>query len=232
MASTSNRKEHVSSRRQALVEKKLLAQAQKGDRKAFLQLFTAELPHLDRFIRHEIKYSESTGAVEQGLIDPCAILDQVYIAALNSLDSVPKATIRGWFRYLALHILRQQIRLEHEGEPAGLVIERPLPADGSIDTDLWEYYQPDDVNNVEDTVADRSAADPVSQVELQETIAEIEETIKELPPELRDLLMLRKIEGLSVQEIATLKGRPADEILQKVQEACEALRVLAAAREW
>jgi DNA-directed RNA polymerase specialized sigma24 family protein len=209
------------------IEQKLLTRALKGDRKAYLHLFLAQLPGLDRFIRHEIHYSETIGAVERGLIDPCAIVDQVYIAGLNSLAKIPaKTSSRGWLRYLALHIMRQQVRIEHEEEPAGISIEHALTQDGSVDTDLWEYYQPDDVSNVEDLLVDRSAADPEALLELHETEIEIEQTINRLSPELRELVMLRMVEGLSIDQIAVLKDKPPPEVRQAIQDACEALRKL------
>jgi RNA polymerase sigma factor (sigma-70 family) len=229
MARTTKGKPPPISEPHSAVEKKLLTRARKGDRQAYLHLFMSHLPGLDRFIRHEIRYSESIGAVERGLIDPRAIIDQVYIAALSSLAQMPsKMTSRDWLRYLAIHILRQQVRLEHQEEPAGPNLERPLRQDGTVDTDLWEYYQPDDVVNVEDVLVDASATDPEALLELRETENEVEQTINQLPPELRDLLKLRMIEGLSVDEIAVLKGRPAPVIRQGVHEAIEALRRLTA----
>lgn len=211
------------------VEKQLLTRARKGDRQAYLHLFMSHLASLDRFVRHEIHYLESIGGVERGLIDPRAIIDQVYIAAISSLAQMPpRMTSRDWLRYLAFHILRQQIRIEHQEEPAGPNVERPLERDGTVDTDLWEYYQPDDVVNVEDVLVDTSATDPEALLELRETENEVEQTISQLPAELRELMMLRMIQGLTVEEIAVLKDRPAPAIRQAVHEGIEALRRLTA----
>jgi RNA polymerase sigma factor (sigma-70 family) len=213
------------------VEQKLLTRARKGDRQAYLHLFMSYLPDLDRFIHHEIHYSETIGAVERGLIDPSAIIDQVYIAALNSLAQMPaKMALRGWLRYLALHIMRQQIRVEHEEEPAGPSLERTLKQDGTVDTDLWEFYQPDDVVNVEDVLVDESATDPEALLELRESENEIEQTINQLPPDLRELLMLRMNEGLSVDEIAALQDKPPPLIRQQMLAAFDALRSLTASQ--
>jgi RNA polymerase sigma factor (sigma-70 family) len=206
---------------------KLLARARKGERTAYLHLFMSQLPDLDRFIRHEIRYSETIGAVEIGLIDPCAIIDQVYIAALNTIKKMPaKTSFRAWLRYLALHILRQQVRIEHKEEPLGPHIEHSLEQDGAVDTDLWEFYQPDDVSNVEDVLVDPSASDPEAVLELRESEDEIEKTISQLPSELSDLLRLRLIEGLSIDKIAALQNKPPAAIRLGMQEACEALRKL------
>jgi RNA polymerase sigma factor (sigma-70 family) len=231
MSRTNKAKPQVHSEPNSKVEQKLLTRARKGERTAYLHLFMSELPGLNRFIRHEIRYSETIGAVERGLIDPRAIIDQVYIAALNTLTKMPaNMSFHGWLRYLALHILRQQVRIEYKEEPPGPSIEHSLGQDGAVDTELWEYYQPDDVVNVEDIVADRSAEDPEAVLELHETQNEIEQTINQLPSELRELLILRMVEGLSIDEIAALKDKPPALIRQAVQEACEAFRKLTAAQ--
>jgi RNA polymerase sigma factor (sigma-70 family) len=195
------------------------------DRETFLHLFLQQLPALDRFVRHTVRHAEQTGAAERGLVDPCAIIDQVYIAALADLKKIPaQKTFDQWLRYLALHIARQQIRLEHSAEPLGLTLERPLQENGNVDSDLWEFYQPDDVVSVEDVVNDRSALDPAQLLERRETESEIERWIDELPPELREALRLRLFEGLNATEIAALKNRSMDDIRQAIRDACAVVR--------
>lgn len=202
----------------------LLTRARSGDRPAYHRLFISHLSDLDRFIRHEIRYSETIGAVERGLIEPCAIIDQVYIAGQNTLSKMPKLTFRAWLRYLALHIMRQQVRAEHTQEPIGPSIERLLTPDADVDTNLWEFYQPDDVLQMEDLLADRSAADPESVLELQETEEEIEARINALPPEMRDILTMWLMDGLTMGEIAAKSGQTAEALRRSMQQACEALR--------
>jgi DNA-directed RNA polymerase specialized sigma24 family protein len=84
------------------------------------------------------------------------------------------------------------------------------------------------VVNVEDVLVDTSATDPEALLELRETENEVEQTISQLPAELPELMMLRMIQGLSVDEIAVLKDRPAPAIRQAVHEGIDALRRLTA----
>jgi RNA polymerase sigma factor (sigma-70 family) len=202
-----------------------LRQAGKGDRDAYLHLFLAHMPSLDRFVRHQIRYVEKTGAIERGLIDPCAIIDQVYIAALSNLKQMPaKTSFRIWLRYLAMHILRQQIRIEFQETPPGPALERGFKPNGNVDNDLWEFYQPDDVLSNEDLLTDATAADPLQWLEQRETTSEIEQRMNELPPELREAVTLRLIEGLDAAEIAALKNTSTDAIRQAIRDACAAIR--------
>ncbi len=203
----------------------LIIQAAGGDREAYLHLFLQELPALDRFVRHTIRYVEKTGAVERGLIDPCGVVDQVYIAGLANLKKMPaKVKFGGWLRYLALYITRQQIRIEHDSTPAGPVLEGAWQEAGNPDGDLWEFYQPDDVFSVEDIINARSTDDPALLLERRETESEIEQWIQELPPELREALVLRLVEGLDAAEIAARNNSSTDDVRQAIRNACAAVR--------
>ena len=205
-------------------ERALARRAADGDRTAYLELFMHHLPSLGRYVRHEVRYGEETGQVEQGLIDPRAIVDQVYIAGLRTLDSKPRRmTFRSWLRYLALRILRQQILIEHQEEPIGLALERLVQFDDNVDTDLWEFYQPDDICAVEDILEDGSG-NPESEIERRETAAEIERQIDLLPEPQRELLRLRLMEGLHADEIAALKDLSPAAVQQSLREACQVIR--------
>lgn len=61
-------------------------------------------------------------------------------------------------------------------------------------------------------------------MEVRETVDEIEHEINKLPADLRDAFVLRVIEGLSVDEIAELKHKPAPLIREWVHDAKEELK--------
>ncbi len=198
--------------------------ARQGDRDAYLELFVRYLPSLDRFVRHEIHYAEKTGIVQRGLIDPCDVTDQVYIAGMKSLKAKPgRMAFRNWLRYLALHIIKQQIRIEHKEGPNHLALERMVAPAGNTDTEFWEFYQPDDLYALEDVLGD-GHGDPVQELERQETAAEIAQGIAALPDKLRELLQLRLMEGLHADEIAALKSDSPLAVQTALRQACEVLR--------
>ncbi len=205
-------------------EPTLIRLARQGDRDAYIDLFVRHLPSLDRFVRHEIHYAEKAGIVQHGLIDPCDITDQVYIAGMRNLQDKPvRTTFRNWLRFLALRIIKQQIRIEHQEGPNGLALERMIAPAGKTDTEFWEFYQPDDVYAVEDVLGD-GRGDPASEVERQETAAEITEGIAALPDDLRELLQLRLLEGMHADEIAALKSASPAAVQNALRQACEVLR--------
>ncbi len=205
-------------------ERTLSRRARGGDRDAYLDLFVRHLASLDRFVRHQIHYAEKSGTIERGLIDPCAVIDQVYIAGLHAVKDKPARTpFRTWMRYLALHIIRQQARLERGETPARLTLEQMLPPDKNFDTEFWEFYQPDEGYAVEDLLGD-PRSDPAEELERRETVTEIEQSIDTLPAELREMLRLRLLEGLHADEIASLRNESPTAVQTALRQACEALR--------
>lgn len=206
-------------------ESELIALAQEGTRSAYLELFLRHLPALERYVKREIRYLENAGSIEPDLLDHRAVIDQVYIAALENLKRMPPtASFRGWLRYLATHILEKNARLELAEESAGLALEGLAPSDDNIDSELWEYYQPDDVVRLEDTVQDSSAQTPEEWLQWREAADELQDKLNTLPAEVREAFVLRVIEGLSVDEIAEMKKKPPTVIRQAIHDAREALR--------
>lgn len=211
---------------QPQTERMLLRRAHDGDRIAFRDLFLRNLPRFERFVAREIRYYENLVVIERGLLDPHAIIDQVYLAAFQNLKHRPlKISFHAWLRQLALNITRQQAHWEHVEEPPGPSLERSAHIKiENYDTEFWEFYQPDDVVNVEDTVADKNNGNPEEWVEGRETVEEIEDKINKLEPDLRDVFVLRVIEGLSADEIAELKRKPATVIRQWLHDAKDQLK--------
>ncbi|MGB8647238.1 MAG: sigma factor-like helix-turn-helix DNA-binding protein [Anaerolineae bacterium] len=205
-------------------ERTLTRLARAGDRNAYLDLFVRYLSSLDLFVRHEIHYAEKGGMIERGLLDPCAVIDQVYIAGLDGVKAKPaRMAFRVWLRYLALHIIRQQVRVERGEKPAGVTLEQMAPPSGNMDTELWEFYQPDEGFAMEDLLGD-PRSNPEQELEQRETVAEIEQEIDTLPVELREMLRLRLMEGMHADEIAALRNESPVAVQAALRQACEVLR--------
>lgn len=207
-------------------ERTLLLRAHDGDRIAFRDLFLRNLPKFQSFVAREIRYYENLGVIERSLLDPRAVVDQVYLAAFHNLKHrSPKMSFRAWLRELALNVTRQQAQWEHNEEPPGPSLERTAHITGqNLDTEFWEFYQPDDVISVEDTVADKNNGNPEDWIEGREMVEEIEGKVNKLDPDLRDVFVLRVIEGLSIEEIAVLKRKPETVIRQYLHDAKEELK--------
>ncbi|MBN2198430.1 MAG: sigma-70 family RNA polymerase sigma factor [Candidatus Aminicenantes bacterium] len=76
--------------------------------------------------------------------------------------------------------------------------------------------------------AQRQAVDPslsvVAGLEQAELRERIERGLERLPPELRELFVLRHVSGFSYDEIAAIKGQPSGTVKSRVFQAKETLR--------
>jgi RNA polymerase sigma factor (sigma-70 family) len=57
---------------------------------------------------------------------------------------------------------------------------------------------------------------PEDQLQQQETVARVRAALDELPPDFRDIIVLREIEGLSYKEIAAVVGVPIGTVMSRL----------------
>lgn len=83
-----------------------------------------------------------------------------------------------------------------------------------------------EVDLPEDDVLDLlldTADDPSDIVDRRRQLVELDTAIRQLPPELRETLVMVRLEGLSLQEAATLQGVPLGTIKSRLNRAKERL---------
>jgi RNA polymerase sigma-70 factor (ECF subfamily) len=198
-----------------------LEAARAGDRAAFVDLLERNLDSLYRFVARELRYHEALGHLLPGEVQPAEVVDEVALRALRRMPRMPRhATFKGWLRLLALRAIDdrvRQARRQHQIEAVSL--EAPLPTGQRADI----YYQPDAALTWADVLPDR-APSPEEAVVLNETQAELEQALNELPPEQRLAFVLRAVEGLGYAEIAAITHQPRAAIKAAYQAAREALR--------
>lgn len=72
---------------------------------------------------------------------------------------------------------------------------------------------------------DRSAADPETQLLRSDAAAAIDEALSHLPDRLRELLILRELEGMSYREMAELMDIPIGTVMSGLSRARQAFRL-------
>lgn len=75
---------------------------------------------------------------------------------------------------------------------------------------------------VDEALAD-TAATPEAALGQRKSHAELDRTLAALPPELREALVLRELEGLSYKEIAVVTGVPVGTVMSRLWRARQAL---------
>jgi RNA polymerase sigma-70 factor (ECF subfamily) len=65
--------------------------------------------------------------------------------------------------------------------------------------------------------------DPEGLVIQQQTVERVHRAIEELPPDFREVVVLRELEGLSYKEIAAVIGTPIGTVMSRLARARERL---------
>lgn len=186
------------------------------------------LAHLYAFVRREIAYYESIGLLPEGELKPEEVVDAVIEAALSLWEKRPSGSLRPWLLQLALRRLRQYLQAARERPSEEIPLEALVPQEDwstlSLDTEIWEFYEPDEVVAWEDLLPDASATSPdeyVAQAEIQEPLGD---ALQSLPPRVREVFVLYALEGLREDEIARLYGWNIHRVKNYLAQARDMLR--------
>ena len=188
---------------------------------AYLELIRPQLPELYHFIRRELAYHQALGDLSPGEITAEELLDSVLVEAYEGLARRPgHLELKPWLTQLALqaigreleaHRLRERRVATEEGVP-----EDPMEVTDGIDTELFEFYQPDEAIRMEDILPNPESPDPEAAEAQRERDLLVNEVLALLPRRWRHALVL--------QDIHELDAASAAAVLDTTPEALEAMR--------
>jgi RNA polymerase sigma-70 factor (ECF subfamily) len=170
--------------------------------------------------------------------DYAALSDEELVAAAEAdLDAFGELVRRHQdFVYgAALRIVRNPVMAQDLAQEAFVRAHRALPGfRGQAQVRSWLYRIATNLalNAVQrrkeyptDTLPERAARrDPATTAENLALRRELEDAISELPPKLREPLILREYDGLSYQEIATRLELPLNTVRTRILRGRRALR--------
>jgi RNA polymerase sigma-70 factor (ECF subfamily) len=178
------------------VDQQLVERAQRGDKKAFELLVGKYQRKLARLLSRFIRDAAEVEDVTQ----------EAFIKAYRALP-----TFRGdsafytWLYRIGINTAKNYL----------VAMGRRAPTTTEIDSEEAEGYegsdQLHDLNTPENEMATRQIADTVNQ------------TLSELPEELRTAITLREIEGLSYEDIASIMNCPIGTVRSRIFRAREAI---------
>jgi len=102
------------------------------------------------------------------------------------------------------------MRIVHNTCCKWLRANRPLQAAAELDEDL--------------VPADPRAPDPEEAAVRKDRGEQLRQAVERLPPRLREVLVLRELEGMSYKEIAAIAGMPAGTVMSRLSRARDRLR--------
>ncbi len=178
------------------IDQQLVERAQRGDKKAFELLVSKYQRKLGRLLSRFIRDATEVEDVTQ----------EAFIKAYRALP-----TFRGdsafytWLYRIGINTAKNYL----------VAMGRRAPTTTDIDTEEAESFEDGehlrDLNTPENELMSRQVAETVNQ------------TLAELPEELRTAITLREIEGLSYEDIATIMNCPIGTVRSRIFRAREAI---------
>ncbi|MBI3041535.1 MAG: RNA polymerase sigma factor RpoE [Betaproteobacteria bacterium] len=178
------------------VDQQLVERAQRGDKKAFELLVSKYQRKLARLLSRFIR-------------DPAEVEDVAQEAFIKAYRALP--TFRGdsafytWLYRIGINTAKNYL----------VAMGRRAPTRTDIDSEEAEAFEDGDqlrdLNTPENELATRQIAETVNQ------------TLGELPEELRTAITLREIEGLSYEDIANIMNCPIGTVRSRIFRAREAI---------
>lgn len=190
-------------------------------KRAFLSFVDRNIGRLSRYAYREIRSQLYQGALAPGEITVAEVVDEATaeVGARSPSSYDERWILRELFRAIRRVVRREAARQHRAGFP---LEKRIAPED--LDTELFEYYQPDEALRVEDLVADPHTLPPDSRVELAELEETVHRMLATLPDAWRDAFSLVAEEALSPEEAAMILRSTPQQVEANMEKARECLK--------
>jgi RNA polymerase sigma-70 factor (ECF subfamily) len=189
----------------------LLDQARAGDRPALGRLLESYRAYLSVLARVQI------GRRLQGKADASDVVQEAFLGAARDFGQfrgTSEGEFRAWLRQILASLLANLVRHYQGTQRRDIRLERQLAVEldqSSVALDRG-------------LVAPQSS--PSQQAARREQAVVLADALARLPPEWRDLLILRHLEGLTFPEVAQRLGRTVDSVKKQWPRALAGLRRL------
>ncbi|MBI4455913.1 MAG: HPF/RaiA family ribosome-associated protein [Acidobacteria bacterium] len=182
------------------------------------------LDKVENYIRRELYHQVLMGNFPAGLVQPQAVLDEVFLEVRSRVTSKPPNwTVEQWMIQIArdklqkraqdLEVSREETHVEEAAENVPRWEDEPL-----------NFYQPDEVLRVEDLLPSENSVTPEELLAQHEREEQLQEAIAQLPDSIRESFVLFALEGFNSDEIAMITRKTQGRVLEEVQEAQSLLR--------
>ena len=170
------------------------------------------------FARRELIYLTALGLIDEAAVSAEDIVDEAILEAWSQRRLRPANTTDvAWFNYAircALVRIARQARSTRAGPSLDEIVSNP-----EMDDQLWAYWEPDEVNTLEDEIADESAP-VVEDTALQDIeIENVEEALSTLPALQRDSFRYYLVEGDTLDNVARYLDTSPDVVARAAETA-------------
>ena len=170
------------------------------------QWFDQISPWLDDlydFARREITYLQAVDDLRPNDILPDELVDAVLVTSWDRRNEKPDdLDLRAWLHQLAIDLLDEEVEKSRQRRLA--ISTEEVIEDEDIDTDLYEFYQPDEVLKVEDLIG---VPENLPEVEAKQTLLEqqrAQPAVAQLPANWRRAALLHHGAGFELPVVARI----------------------------
>ncbi len=161
-------------------------------------------PHLNSlydFARREITYLQTSHELTPADILPDELIDETIVMAFENRHEKPEnLSDKGWLFKLALDILDREIEKNRQRQQTAS-LETVIPEE-DIDTEIYEFYQPDEVLKLEDLIAVSAETPEAATVQTEQQT--LHGSLSRLPRNWRRARILYDTVGFEPTEIAAI----------------------------
>ncbi|MBI3940619.1 MAG: sigma-70 family RNA polymerase sigma factor, partial [Acidobacteria bacterium] len=195
-----------------------------GNQREIAIAISQSLDKVENYIRRELYRQALVENLPPGLLQPQAILDEVFLEVSAHAARLPDNwTVERWM----IQVARDRIRNRVQELDANR--DQPHVEDAAENPERWydealNFYQPDESLRVEDVLPDDRSATPEELLAQHEREEQLRRAIAHLPDPIRESFVLFALEGFNSDEIAMITRKTPDRVLEEVQEAQGLLR--------
>ena len=207
------------------------ASSDREQRKLYVELVQPHLSGLYQFIRRELAYRQAVGDLSPTDIRADEVLDAAIARGFDAFRDRPRQLeILPWLTGLALGILQEEVQAhrirERRVSTEDFAPDDAMDVSDDEDTQIYEFYQPDEVIRMEDIIPDPESDDPEEAEVLRERSLLIHRALAHLPPTWRQALLLADVHGMRESEVADILGQTSEQ-LQRLRNCAESFM-----RDW
>jgi RNA polymerase sigma factor (sigma-70 family) len=183
----------------------------------------ANLPRLERFVGRELRYLDASGQGISPQISVDEVIDEVVVTALSADERPYQLPIERWLYRLALQAIKRIAAGEADFDTIPLEQNIGVQNVTGSDENFLQFHQPGETLNREDVIADVRASNPEDLAASDELIDQLEDALQGVGREEREAFVLYAIEGFTVDEIASVTDRKADDVRASIERSREHL---------
>jgi len=186
-------------------------------RKTYMTLVRPHLDALYQFIRRELAYHQALGDLSPADAGPDEILDSVLVRGYEGFRDRPDhLEVFPWLTKLALEVIGEEMEAHRVRERRVATEEReaegPMEVSDGLDTEIYEFYQPDEVIRLEDVIPNPESPIPEEAEALFQRNLLVQEVLALLPRRWRQALVLTDVNEMAAGDVAEILGCPEEEV--------------------